>query len=128
MVVAPRGGRWSKDNDGKGDESNIVSREKWEEWEDEDSNASGSIDFVNGGGNTKDEEEETENDTVTEDDDSNSGGASSSSSSNVSDEHASLSTMTVLGCPRVEGESFGWRVYQRESGKKSKLIAHLLEA
>ena len=34
MVVAPRGGRWSKDNDGEGDESNIISREEWEEGED----------------------------------------------------------------------------------------------
>ena len=36
MVVVPRGGRWLKDNDGEGDENNIVSREEWEEGEDED--------------------------------------------------------------------------------------------
>ena len=34
MVVAPRGGRWSKDKDGEGGESNIISREEWEEGED----------------------------------------------------------------------------------------------
>ncbi len=36
MVVAPRGGRWSKDDNGEGYESNIVSREECEEGEDKD--------------------------------------------------------------------------------------------
>ena len=44
-----------------------------------------------------------------EDVDSNSSGASLSSLSNVSDEHASLSTMTVPGCLRVEREALGGR-------------------
>ena len=93
--MVPRGGRWSKDNDGEGDESNILSREEWEEGEDEDSGASGSVDFVNGGGGAKYEDEEPENDTVTMEDDD----------SDVLDEHASLSTMTVPECPQAEGEA-----------------------
>ena len=125
MVVAPRGGMWSKDDDGGGDESNIVSREEWEAEEDEDGDASGSADFVNGGGGgAEDGDKEAENDTVTmEDDDCDSGGAPSSSSSDVSDEHASLSTMTVPELKeklRVAGLPV--------SGKKSELIARLLEA
>ena len=108
MVVAPRGGWWSKDNNGEGDESNIISREEWEEGEDKDGDASGSVDLVNDGGGTKDEDEETENDTVAmEEDDSDSGGALSLSLSSVSDEHASLSKMTVPDCPRAEGEASG---------------------
>ncbi len=99
-AVVPRGGRWSKDNNGEGDESNIVSREEWEEGEDEDGDASGSVDFVYGGSGAKDEDEETENDTVMmEDDNIDSGGALLSSSSDMSDEHAFLSTMTVSDCP-----------------------------
>jgi hypothetical protein len=80
-----------------------VSREEWEEGEDEDGNPSGSVDFFDGGGSAKDKDKETENDTVTmEVDNSDSGGALSSSSSNVSDDHASLSTMTIPDCPRAE--------------------------
>ena len=36
MVVVLRGGRLLKDDDRKGDENNIVSREEWEEGKDED--------------------------------------------------------------------------------------------
>jgi len=127
MVVAPRGGMWSKDDDGGGDESNIVSREEWEAEEDEDGDASGGVDFVNGGGGggaAEDDDVEAENDMVTmEDGDIDSGGASSSSSSDMSDERASLSTMTVPELKeklRVAGLPV--------SGKKSELIARLLEA
>ena len=108
MMVAPRGGRRSKDDNREGDDSNIVSREEWEEGGDKDGDASSSIDFVNDGGGTKDEDEEAENVTVTmEDDNSNSDGALSSSSSDVSDEHASLTTMTIPNCPRAKGEASG---------------------
>ena len=106
MVVASRGGQWSKDNNGEGDESNIMSREEWEEGEDKDGDASASVDFFNGGGGAKDKK--TENDTVMmNDDDSNCSGASLLSLSDVSDEHASLSMMTVPDCPRAEGEASG---------------------
>ena len=64
-----------------------MSREEWEEGGDKDGDASGSVDFVNGGGDAKDKDEEIESDTVTmEDDNSNSGGALLSSLSNVSDQ------------------------------------------
>ncbi len=87
-----------------------VNREEWEEGEDKDGDASGSIDFVNGGGGAKDKDKETENDMVTmEDDDCNRSGASLSSLPDVSDEHASLSTMTIPDCPRAEGEALGGR-------------------
>ena len=100
MVVAPRGGWWSKDKDGEGDESNIVSREEWEDGEAKDRDANGSVDFVNGGGGAKNKDKETENDAVMmEDDDSDSGGALLSSLSDLLDEHASLSTMTNPDCP-----------------------------
>ncbi len=36
MMVAPRGGRWPKDSNGERDESDIVSREEWEEGGDKD--------------------------------------------------------------------------------------------
>ena len=62
MVVATRGRRWSKDDDGAGDESNTVSKEDYEEGENEDGDASGSVDFFNGGGGAKDKDKETEND------------------------------------------------------------------
>ena len=48
MVVASRGGQWSKDNNGEGDESNIMSREEWEEGEDKDGDVD--VGTNNGGG------------------------------------------------------------------------------
>ena len=58
MMVAPRGGWWSKDGDGEGDELNIVSREEWEKGEGKDGDGSSSVDFVNGGAEDKDKETE----------------------------------------------------------------------
>ena len=108
MVVAPRGRGWSKNDNRERDESNIVSREEWEEGEDKDGDASGSVDFVNGGSGADNKDKETENDTVMmEDDDSNSDGTLSSSLSDMSDEHASPPMMTVPDCPRAEGEALG---------------------
>ena len=99
-----------QNKDGEGDESNIVSREEWEDGEAKDRDANGSVDFVNGGGGAKNKDKETENDAVMmEDDDSDSGGALLSSLSDLLDEHASLSTMTNPDCPRAEGEALGGR-------------------
>ena len=70
---------------------------------DEDSDASSSVDFVNGGNCAEDEDKETENDKVMmKDDDSDSGGASLLSLTDVSDEHASLLTMTVPTVPELK--------------------------
>ncbi len=57
------------------------------------------------------------------DDDSNSGGTLFMSLPNMSDEHASLSMMTV---PELKEKL--WVAGLPVSGKKSKLIAGLLEA
>jgi hypothetical protein len=68
--------------------------------------------------------DKAENDMVTmKDGNSNSGGALLSSLPDLSDEHASLLTMTI---PELKEKlrAAGLPV----SGKKSKLIAHLLEA
>jgi hypothetical protein len=62
MGVGPRGERWLNKDDKGGDESNIVSREEWEEEEDKDGNASRGIDFVNG---SSANEDDAENDMVT---------------------------------------------------------------
>jgi hypothetical protein len=92
MVVAPRGGR-GQTTTTKAEESYIVSRKEWEEEEDKGSNASSSVDFVNGSSTNKDE---VKNDMVAmKDDISNCSGASLSSLPDLSDEHASLSTKTT---------------------------------
>ncbi len=93
MAVAAWGRWWSNDDIEGREECNIVSMEEWEKEEDKGGNASGGADFVNGGSANKDK---AENYMMTmKDDDSNSGGALLLSSPNLTDEHASLSMMTI---------------------------------
>ncbi len=93
MAVTSRGGWWSNDSDKGRDESNIVRREEWEEDEDEDGYASGGVNFVNGRGTREDKDEKHM--ATMKDDNSNSGGALLLSLPDLSDECASLSTMTI---------------------------------
>jgi len=116
MVVAPRGGRWSNDGD-ESEDGNVVSKQEWDEEEDEEGDTS-SVDFVNGSAHDDDAEIGT---MAMEDDDGNHGGASSSSSSDLSVDHASLSTMTVPELKEKLREA-GLPV----SGKKSNLIARIV--
>ncbi len=108
MVVAPRGGRWSNDDDEGNDDGNIVSKEEWDEDEDGEVDASG-VDFDEV---SADEDEADISVTKVENGDSD-----------KSDEHASLSTMTV---PELKERlrEVGLPV----SGKKSELITRLIEA
>ncbi|KAL3808132.1 hypothetical protein ACHAXA_004578 [Cyclostephanos tholiformis] len=118
MVIAPKGGRWLNDDNEIKDNSNIVSKEEWDKEEDEEVDANG-IGFVDETAYNDDPDISIAKMKAGE---SNSVD-SPSSTSDLSDEHASLSTMTI---PELKERlrEVGLPV----SGKKSELITRLIEA